>query len=484
MSLPEGFRVRLAPGVRRADRGRLLVGGSPLTAMRLTDRAVALVGADGVTVGDSASRHLAERLVATNLGEPDVSQVACAAAYELTVVIPVRDRPTELDRALTALRPLHRVVVDDGSRNPKVVAEFVRRHGARLVVLERNAGPAGARNAGLATVTTPYVAFVDSDVEVAADDLLLLTRHFIDPQVALVGPRVEGVARSSRPRWFERYDAAASSLTLGNVAGVVHPGAAVGWLPSACLVGRTDAVAGGFDASLRVGEDVDLVWRLVESGARVRYDPSVRAGHDARPTVRGWLGRKFVYGSGGAGLAALHGDRLAPAVLAPAYAIAAGALLLRRRWSTPVVATALVVGWRSVRTALPGTRGTDVVAAQLALRGLGWALRQETALVLRHWWPLAALGAGRSWYVRRALVTALAVDAVMMLAQQPRSRREPAAFFAARRLDDLAYGAGLWWGCVRMRSHRALIPRQPGLAVSVARATVFREPSSPHHFER
>ena len=40
--------------------------------------------------------------------------------------------------------------------------------------------------------------------------------------------------------------------------------------------------------------------------------------------------------------------------------------------------------------------------------------------------------------------------------------RAPEAF-VARRLDDLAYGAGLWWGAVRARSARVLVPRVTGL---------------------
>lgn len=462
MSLPDGFRVRLARGVLRADAGRLLVGGSPLTAMRLTDRAANLVGPAGVTVTDASTRHLAERLVATNLGQPDLGAVPIAAAHELTVVIPVRDRPVQLARALAALQPLSCVVVDDASCHPEHVAEVARCHGARLVVLDQNVGPAGARNAGLATVMTAYVGFVDSDVEVAGDDLLALTRHFADPQVVLVGPRVCGVARSARPRWFERYDAASSSLTLGDQPGVVRPGAAVAWLPSACLVGRTDALAGGFDVDLRVGEDVDLVWRLVESGARVRYDPTVRAQHDARPTLIGWLGRKFVYGSGGAALAARHGNRLAPAVLTPSYAAAATALLLRRRWTAPFTVVTVALGWQNLRRTLPMSADTDTIAARLAGRGIGWAVRQEASLLLRHWWPLTALGVFTSQRARRVLLTALVVDLLVMLAEQPESRREPATYLAGRRLDDIAYGAGLWWGAAKARSIRVLVPRRPG----------------------
>jgi mycofactocin system glycosyltransferase len=462
MSLPEGFSVRLARGVLRADHDRLLVGGSPLTAMQLTERAAAMVAAGGVTVRGPGSAHLAERLVATNLGEPDLTRVPSAATHDLTVVIPVRDRPDQLDRTLAALQPLTCVVVDDASNRPEDVAAVARQHGARRIALERNVGPAGARNAGLATVTTPYVAFVDSDVEVTATDLLLLTRHFADPRVALVGPQVAGIARSCQPRWFERYDAAASSLTLGDVGGVVRPGAAVAWLPSACLVGRTEALAGGFQEELRVGEDVDLVWRLGAAGHRVRYDPTVQARHDARPTWRGWLGRKFLYGTGGAELARRHGNKLAPAVLTPTYAAAAAAVLVRSRWAAPIAALALGNGWRHVRQTLPPSTDSNVVAGRLAGRGLVWATRQESALLLRHWWPVTALAATRSRQVRRALLTALLVDTAVMLTEHQESRRHPVVFLAGRRLDDLAYGAGLWWGALRSGSGRVLQPRPPG----------------------
>jgi mycofactocin system glycosyltransferase len=462
MTLPEGFRVRLVRGILTADNGRLLVGGSPLTAMRLTSRARALLTDGGVTVDDAASAHLADRLLATNLGMPELGHFPAVAEHDLTVVIPVRDRPEQLDRTLAALRPLRCVVVDDASLIPRRISEAARRHGADLVQLPVNVGPAGARNAGLATVTTPYVAFVDSDVEVAADDLTRLARHFADPAVSLVGPRVSGVARSMHPAWFERYDAVASSLTLGTTPGSVRPGAAVAWLPSACLVARTEALAHGFDTDLRVGEDVDLVWRLVAAGHRVRYDPTIEALHDARPTIAGWLGRKFVYGTGGAALAARHGNRLAPAVLSPAHAVAAAALLLRRRWAVPVAVAALASGARSVRAPLPDTPGRDAIAVRLAVRGLVWAVRQESALLLRHWWPAAALAGVRSRNMRRALVSALLVDAMVAVCEPPSDARLGSATLAAgRRLDDLAYGAGLWFGALSAQSPRVLLPRRP-----------------------
>jgi mycofactocin system glycosyltransferase len=464
--LPAGFRVRLAPDTRVLADGDILVGGSPLTAMRLSPRARRYVatesGGKSVVVHDTASALLCERLLETNIGIPDLTPIAPADSQDLTVVVPVRDRAEQLDRALSGLEGLTCVVVDDASFRPERVAEVARAHGAQLLALRDNVGPAGARNRGLASVTTPFVAFVDSDVEVAGEDLLALTRHFADPHVALVGPRVAGTSRSLRPRWFERYDEFDSSLTLGRSPATVRPGAAVAWLPSACLVGRTLALEPGFDDELRVGEDVDLVWRLVGEGKQVRYDPTVEARHDSLATVTEWLGRKAFYGTGSALLGQRHGDAVAPAILMPTYAVAAALLLARRRAALPVAGVATLIGTRAVWRALPAVEGRTPVALKIAARGLGWAVRQETSLLLRHWWPAALIGACVSDRLRRAIVTALAIDAAMLLNEyRTEGVRPRPSGFLARRLDDMAYGAGLWWGSLRHRSIRALTPRRP-----------------------
>ncbi|MBM7516990.1 mycofactocin biosynthesis glycosyltransferase MftF [Nocardioides nitrophenolicus] len=454
MTLPDGFTVRLRADVTRTD--DLLLGGSPLRALRLTPRARALLDGDRLRVCDQASALVARRLLDGNLADPELAGPGPAADL-LTVLVPVRDRAEQLDRALAALTPLTTIVVDDASHDPAAVARVAAAHGATVVALSVNVGPAGARNAGLAQVRTPYVAFVDSDVTVDAGTLRRLARHFADPTVALVGPRIVGRVRTARPRWFQRYDEHASSLTLGTRACSVRPGAAVGWLPSACLVARAAAIRPGFNDAMRVGEDVDLVWRTVAAGGVVRYAPEEIAGHDVRAGLGGWLGRKFVYGTGGAPLAARHGSAVAPAVLSVPMALAGAAALTRRRWSAPVVAVGLAVGVVSVNRRLPAHPGRRRTAAGLVARGFGWSVRQEAALLLRHWWPLTAL-ALPSRTVRRMVLSALVVDAVV-------ARREhPGAPYAlvARRLDDLAYGAGLWAGAVRARSVRALLPRRPG----------------------
>lgn len=465
MTLPIGFRVLLAPGVERQRNGEVLLGGSPLTALTLRPQAAAMLSDSGLTVIDGGTATVADRLLATNLGIPDVTQLPSISPEQLTVVIPARDRIDSLTRTLAALRSgiattaMHVIVIDDASEDPSAVAAACSHYYADLVRLPTNRGPASARNVGLAHTATPYICFVDSDVEVTAKELLTLAKHLADPSVALVGPRILGVTHSAKPRWFQRYDEVASSLTQGTRASTVRPGATVAWLPSACLVGRVDSLGEGFDEDLRVGEDVDLVWRLTRAGHRVRYEPDIVVHHQTRDSLCSWLARKFLYGTSGALLGARHGDVVAPAALAPSYAIGAAGVLTRRVWALPIAGGAIASAFLRLRKSLPD-QTTNTSALMLSSRGMLWAVRQESALALRHWWPATALLAVFSRRARRVVSTSLVIDACLVLAE----RREPRTFLRdllAHRLDDAAYGAGLWWGAIRGRTLVPLAPRRP-----------------------
>jgi hypothetical protein len=98
------------------------------------------------------------------------------------------------------------------------------------------------------------------------------------------------------------------------------------------------------------------------------------------------------------------------------------------------------------------------IAGRLAAEGAAAALSQTSALLLRHWWPLAAVGAVVSTRVRRAVVAAAVIDTAIEYART-RTDLDPVRFAVARRLDDLAYGAGVWLGALRHRSVRCLLPR-------------------------
>ena len=456
MMLPAGFAVRLAPGVRVRDRGRTLIGGAPIRVNHLSRRAQELMRDGTLVVTDPTTGRLAEQLLESGMAEPMTALLPRIGLDQLTCVVPVRDRPLGLQRLLASLDKVVRViVVDDASLDPERMAKVAGPHGADFIPLHRNVGPAGARNAGLREVATPYVAFVDSDVVIDPDALAQLIRHMHDPKVALVAPRIRGLDRDDS--WIGRYEAARSSLDLGRVSALVRPHSAIAWVPSAVVVARVDALGEGFDASMTVGEDVDLVWRLDAEGWRIRYDSDIVARHDHRTSPGGWLRRKAFYGTGAAPLAARHGAKVAPAVLTPIGAATAVAILAQRRWSVPAtILLSGVMAWRLTR-ALNNSEHPVRTATELTALGMSANLAQLMHLLLRHWWPVAVLGTLFSSRLRRALIAAAAAD-FLIERRRLECDLDPIRFAAARRLDDLAYGAGLWSGAFRQRSVRALLP--------------------------
>ena len=456
---PLGFRVRLRDDVGVLDDGKVLIGGTPFRAMHLSE---ALFGDTKreMVVNDARTAELARRLLNANIAVPLVS--GAIDAGELTVVIPVRDRADQLERALASLTGLDVIVVDDASLDPEPVHKVVASHGARLVVLNENLGPSGARNAGLVEVTTPYVAFVDSDVQASPSTLLGLGAHFEDPAVALVGPSIHGAIRSKKPRWFERYDAEIWAMTLGRTPSLVRAGGPAGWLPAAVWVARTDVLRSpeinGFNESMIAAEDVDLCWRLDKAGYEVRYDPGFTADHDMRPTLFSFLGRKFVYGTGSAALGERHGHAVAPIVLSAGTTPAVAAVLNRRWWSVPVTAIAIAWSTRAIHQAMPEASGGVEMSARAAAKGFVWALRTHSTTLVRDWWPAVLLLAVVSKRVRRMLLTAWVIDNVAFMTMDKPRLDVPTAV-AGRTLHQLAYGAGVWWGAFKERSPMALAPR-------------------------
>jgi mycofactocin system glycosyltransferase len=461
--LPYGYLVALDGRTRTVDGGRALLGGAPTThLLRLTPKARRLFDGRRLRVVDAASATLAERLLDLAVAHPVVSELPAPAAGGCTYVIPVRDRPRQLDRLLASIPPGSEiVVVDDASRDAAAIGAVAERHGARLVALARNLGPAGARNAGLRLARTPFVAFVDSDIVLAPDTVATLLRHFSDPRTAVAVPRITGLRTARSGSWIGRYEQSRSSLDLGSRPASVRPGSPVSWVSTACLVARVGAIGGGFDESLLFGEDVDFGWRAVAAGWRVRFEPSVAAAHEHRAVFGDWFVRKAEYGTGAHPLAVRHPRSVAPAIVPPWGVALTAALLAQRRWSLPAAAAVYAVTAVQISRKLK-VEGATGLGLRLAAGGAVNAVQQAGALVTRHWWPVTAVGCLFSARVRRVAVVAAVTDVVLEYATQgPQGpdRLDPVRYGLARRLDDLAYGAGVWWSAIKGGSARALLPR-------------------------
>ena len=411
----------------------------------------------GTPVGASRpAQLLARRLVSAGVFAP--RPVAAVLGPEnVTVVVPVRDRPAQLARLLASLGDLRCVVVDDASADAGTTEQIARRHGARFVGLATNAGPSGARNAGLATVESALTAFVDSDCVPAAGWLGPLLGHFDDPMVAAVAPRIVPAAPTGPPSTLSRYEAVRSSLDRGPQEGPVRPGSRIPFVPSAAIVARTDLARGAdlFDPGLRGGEDVDLVWRLVESGWDVRYVPASRVDHDGTGALWPFLSRRAFYGSTAAPLALRHEGALAPFRVS-AWSLAVWALALGRR---PVLAQATLAASVAVLARRLTGLVRDPVAVATRIAGGGTARSALPALagLVRAWSPALLLGLAFR-RTRRACALALLAPALKAWTGVPEVM-DPLRFTALHVADDVAYGAGVWVGCARERTVVPLVPR-------------------------
>jgi mycofactocin system glycosyltransferase len=437
---------RLNAHVRRSAGGRILTGGRPPRLLRLS--AAGAEALDEVLAGrpGPGADGLVRRLLAHGMLDP-----IPGARAEVTFVVPVRDGGPEISRLVEQLVPYGTaVVVDDRSTDDS--AARARAAGATVVANAEEAGPGGARNTGWRLAATEFVAFIDADCQVEGDWARPLAGLLAaDPELALVAPRVRGIPGT---RTLARWERDHSALDMGAGGGLVGPGRSVAFVPSAALVARRSALVelDGFAAELRFGEDVDLCWRAVAAGHRVRYTPEVCVHHPPRRTLTARVRQRFEYGTSAAELERRHPGAAAP--LRPGRMTLPTALLGAGSPAGALLAAAGVAAFAASRQADAPAR---LAIARLALDGELTAGREFARAAAREWLPLTLLALALTPRTRRFALFALAVD----LIAATRRRTTPTRCLL-RLADNAAYGAGVWHGALAHRSPNALLPKAAG----------------------
>ena len=235
----------------------------------------------------------------------------------LSIIVPTRNRPDMLDRALASLGPAagpndEIVVVDSASDDPAATEAVAAQYGARVVRCHRK-GETVARNAGWRAARHDLVAYCDDDVWVDPGWADALATALADhPDAGFVTGRIDvppgqtvvGLAVSILDRAEPMtYDARTPGL-LGHAASLAVRRAAL------------EAV-GGFDEELGAGArfeaapEGDLFDRMFAVGWSGRYEPGSLAWHDQwRRRLRVIVRLDYGYGKGsGARLAKLLKSR-------------------------------------------------------------------------------------------------------------------------------------------------------------------------------
>lgn len=484
-SAPQGgARYRLAAGIdviAHGEDGGMLVSARPLMALRLNasgvSLAVGLSTARGRTLAELAAGApaLPPRAVAGFVEELErrrllVRQPAVPMAWPaVSVIVAARGRAAATRACVRSLLSLDYpkerveiVVVDDASDPP--LAGALDGLPIRLLRLERNVGQSAARNLAAAEADGELLAFTDNDCRVDAGWLRELVPYFGDPDIAIVGGRVIAPPPSGAVAAFE---AVRSPLDMGVAGGPVGPREAVAYLPACNFIARREAflACGGFAADMRLGEDVDLTWRVLQSGARVHYAAAGAVIHDHRARLGALLRRRAEYGSSEADLQHRH-PRNGRIMHLPRAGLLALAALAAFPLAWPAAAAMIAV--------LAGMVASEIVRKRRRLRRIGLAVpatRLAASIIREHAASLYHLGRDTTRYYGAPVAAIgalwpplLPVAAVMMLAPpvcDHRRLKPPlplAAFIGLYWLEMAAYQLGVWQGCLARRCYRPLLP--------------------------
>jgi glycosyltransferase involved in cell wall biosynthesis len=206
-----------------------------------------------------------------------------AAAFSASVVIPAYNVRRYLPRAIQSvlnqtLPPLEVVVVDDGSSDG--TGEVARRFGGIVrCVRQENAGAGAARNHGVREARGEFVAFLDADDEWCPHHLdeaaRVLTAH---PELDWLCAPYEERDASGKPRRRRKY--AGPQLKHGVYIAEFFKAHVEYWFAwTSTMVVRRQVVleAGGFDESMRRGQDLDLWCRIALRHPRIGYSPHLGA---------------------------------------------------------------------------------------------------------------------------------------------------------------------------------------------------------------
>lgn len=458
-SLPSATLVRLAPGVRSWANASALIGGSPWRVSRMSGAARTLVsnllisGAYGVAA--KSRQELAIFRLLVDRGFAIVVPATPVTTASISTVIPAMDRPLNLARALMSLASTPDVtVVDDGSVDPEAICVVAKQHAVTLISHSENEGPAAARNTGVSASEAEFIAFLDSDCVAPPGWPASMLHHFNDPAVAAVAPRVR--ANLSGRSVIERFEASSSSLDMGEYPELVRPGSRLSFVPSAALIVRRSAIGDGFDEDMRMGEDVDLIWRLTDAGWHVRYDPSIIVAHEIRSNPNEWLKRRFEYGTSAAALSVRHPAKITPARVS-ALNLATIGLAALGCWRTSFALAA--VSTFALSRQLKALDDPQALSAQIISKGVLADAAGIGHLLRREWWPIGALVLTLSSRSRLARASALCM--LTPIAWEYAARRpalDPGRYLALRLVDDAAYGAGVIASCLRTRTRVPLTP--------------------------
>lgn len=386
----------------------------------------------------------------------------------VSVIIPVKNRSEDIRNCLRSLQsldyPVDRcevIVIDDGSTDDttKVIDSFQ----VKSVYLRQTQGASACRNRGVKEARGELIAFIDSDCQIDPNWLKELVSYFQNEQVGIVGGYV---ASSHTESILGRYESVSSPLNMGPRSFMGMNDSSTLYVPTCNLIVRKKAFidVGGFAEELKVGEDVDLCWRLRKHDWLLLYVPQGKVMHSDRSSPLRMLKRRYDYGTSEAILSLRHRDKKKNLSFVLPYAVFYGLVSLY----------IIVSSWLPLAIGL-GILGIDIVRKIMRLSRMG--------LLGLNWIKIAGK-VGRAYFscsyylsfhlIRYYLILFVCLGfllhglwmwiggALLLTAGLDYYLKKPkigfASFFTLYTLEHLSYQIGVFIGCLKLKYFRSYLP--------------------------
>ena len=307
----------------------------------------------------------------------------------VSVVVATYNAASTLDDCLSSLTRLNYpdyevIVVNDGSTDGS--DEIAKKYPFKLIS-QKNGGVSAARNVGLHAATGEIIAYIDSDARADPDWLSYLTVPYVKSDIVGVGgpnlvpPEDEWVAKC-----VYRSPGGPTQVMFDDVSAEHIPGCNMSFRKTALLE------IGGFNPVFTAaGDDVDICWRLLESGRRIGFSPSAVVWHHRRPSVKAYWKQQVGYGKSEALLERVHPNKFNPwghtfwagRIYAPYpfFRLVGAPVIYRGLWGSAGFQPMYESGGGFLNF-LPRAMEFHVAMVGLAVLGLFWP------------WAFAAVGAG------------------------------------------------------------------------------------------
>ncbi len=222
----------------------------------------------------------------------------------LSVIIPVYNRPEEVKALLESFTKQNFfdyeiIIVEDGSteRAEEVVKSYENLIPSLHYYYIENGGPSKARNYGAKFAKGDYLIILDSDV--------ILPKHYlqaVDKYIHKSRPDAFGGPDAASPDFSVMQKAVSYAMTSVLTTGGIRGGSAnrmEQFKPRSFNMGCRRSVfnqLGGFDESLRYGEDIDFSLTLIRRGFRVLLFKQAFVYHKRRIDLKKFFNQVYYSG--------------------------------------------------------------------------------------------------------------------------------------------------------------------------------------------